>query len=326
MMETGTILDGKYRVFVSLGQGGFANVFLAEDIDTSEKLVVKIPFTSQLGDPAVHERFKREMEIGKLLSHPDIPSAVAVSEGNHPFLVLEYVEGESLASVLNERGKFPVDEALGMVANLLEALDYCHSRGVYHRDLKPENLLLAPDGRLKIIDFGIALMEGSTRVTWRGFSGLMGTPEYMAPEQIRGDRGGPESDIYAVGCLTYHLLSGSPPFVGENPLTVMYQHMTKNADPLPPVMPHLHPGVWAVIRRAMRRRKHERYSSAKAMAKDLLNPDNVDLRWTREPDPPMVKVASQTVTTGRQNGFLVGSIITLLIFCLTLLYMLLEKH
>lgn len=326
MLEIGSIFANRYKILNALGHGGFASVFLAEDAESKEKYVIKIPFASQLDDPAVYERFRREMEIGKLLNHPDVPAAVAVSDGDRPFLVLRYVEGELLAAILAAKGKFPVDEAIKMIVNLLHALEYCHGKGVYHRDLKPENLLLAADGHLKIIDFGIALMEGSPRVTWRGFSGLMGTPEYMSPEQIRGDRGGPESDIYAIGCLTYHLLSGAPPFTGENPLTVMYQHMTRAPDPLLPVMPDLHPGIWAAVRRAMRRRKHERYSSAGEMAKDLLNPGGVELRWTTEPDPPMVRVAPASVATGRQNSLLVGSIVVLIVFCLTLLYMLLERH
>ena len=193
---------------------------------------MKVPHIAQLGDPAVDERFRREVAIGKLLNHSDVPVALAISEDSPPYLVLKYAEGESLAKVLNDKGRLPADQVTKIVANLLDALHYCHERGVYHRDIKPENLVLAPDGHLKILDFGIALMEGSPRVTWRGFSGLMGTPEYMAPEQIKGERGGAKTDIYAVGCLLYHLLSGAPPFTGDNPLTIMYQHMTKDPHPL----------------------------------------------------------------------------------------------
>jgi serine/threonine protein kinase len=251
MPEPGSIFDNRFKILMSLGRGGFANVFLAEDIKSGDKVVVKIPYSGQMEDSAACERFRRETEIGKLLNHPDIPVALELSEGNPPYLVSRYTEGTSLAKLLRETGRFPIDQAIGMVANLLDTLDYCHRKGVYHRDLKPENLLLAPDGRLKIVDFGIALMEGAPRVTWRGFSGIMGTPEYMSPEQIRGERGGGASDIYAIGCLTYHLLSGSPPFTGDDPLAVMDQHMTKAPEPLPPMLPGLHPGIWAAILRAL---------------------------------------------------------------------------
>jgi eukaryotic-like serine/threonine-protein kinase len=317
MLEVGTVFEGKYKILNSLGQGGFGAVFLAEDVQSNGKVVLKVPHLEQLGDPAVYERFRREVAIGKLLNHSDVPMALAISEGDPPFLVLKYVEGEQLAQVLGEKGRFPVDQAVKLVANLLDALQYCHDRGVYHRDIKPENLMLAPDGHLKILDFGIALMEGAPRVTWRGFSGLMGTPEYMAPEQIKGERGAAKSDIYAVGCLMYHLLSGSPPFTGDNPMTVMYQHMTKTPEPLTSIK-GLHPGIWAAIRRALRRRKEERYDSAEQMANDLRFPENADLKWIAEPDPPLAAV----LPTERNNMMIyVGAVLVAALIVVLLLFL-----
>ena len=321
MPEIGTIFQEKYKLLLSLGHGGFAGTFLAEDLISHERVVIKIPDLSQLGDPAIYERFEREMTIGKLLDHPDLPATLALSGGNPPYLVLKYMEGESLAKALNEKGRFPIDQTIAMVANLLDALDYCHQKGVYHRDIKPENLLLGPDGHLKIIDFGIALMEGAPRVTWRGFSGLMGTPEYMAPEQIKGERGGARSDIYAIGCLAYHLLSGTPPFTGDNPLTIMYQHMTAAPKPLTVLLPQLRPAIWAAIRRALRRRKEERYSSAREMADDLRHPEQVDLKWIDEPDPPI-----RVVLPSRRTHWLVIGGSVLLAIILALLLVFLRQH
>jgi serine/threonine-protein kinase len=319
--EIGSVFEDKYKLIQSLGHGGFAGAFLAEDIQTNEKVVLKLPDVMQLGDPAVYERFRRELAIGQLLNHPDLPTALGLSEGNPPYLALKYMEGDSLAQILHEKGKFPVEEAVTMVANLLDALHYCHEKGIYHRDLKPENLLLAPDGHLKVIDFGIAVMEGAPRVTWRGFSGLMGTPEYMAPEQVKGERGGAKSDIYAVGCLIYHLLSGNPPFTGDNPLTVMYQHMTTDPKPLTADLPGLHSGIWAAIKRALRRRKEERYESAQEMANDLRHPEQVDLKWITEPDPPMGSV----LPTKKNNWIIIGGS-TLLAIILALLLLFFGKH
>ena len=321
MLEIGTVFEDRYKLLRSLGHGGFAGAYLAEDLHSNEKVVIKIPDISQLGDPAIHERFRREMEIGKLLNHPDLPATLAISEGSPPYLVLKYMEGESLAKILNDKGRFPVDQTVAMVVNLLDALSYCHQKGVYHRDLKPENLLLAPDGHLKIIDFGIAFMEGAPRVTWRGFSGLMGTPEYMAPEQIKGERGGASSDIYAVGCLTYHLLSGNPPFTGDNPLTIMYQHMTDAPKPLTAILPDLHLGIRAVILRSLRRRKEERYASVQEMADDLRHPEKVDLKWIDEPDPPMMAI----LPTKRTNWIVIAGSVLLAIL-LALVLILLRKH
>lgn len=314
MVEIGSIFEDRYKILSSLGEGGFGATFLAEDLESNRKVVVKIPHIAQLGDPAVYERFRREVAIGKLLNHSDVPEAIAISEGNPPYLVLRYAEGESLTKVLADKGRLSVDQVAKMVANLLDALQYCHDRGVYHRDIKPENLVLASDGHLKILDFGIALMEGSPRVTWRGFSGLMGTPEYMAPEQIKGERGDAKSDIYAVGCLLYHILSGSPPFTGDNPLTIMYQHMTENPQPLTSIK-GLHPGIRSAICRALRRRKEERYEAAEQMANDLRAPEKADLRWLDEPDPPLAAV----LPTGRNNLLIYGGAVLAAVAILVLL-------
>lgn len=304
--EVGTTFDNRFKLVSALGQGGFASTFLAEDLQTNDKVVLKFPDITQLGDPAVYERFKREIAIGKLLNHSDLPRALTYSEGNPPFLVLNYVEGESIASVLNDKRKYTVDKIMELCANLLEVLHYCHEKGICHRDIKPENLLIGTDGRIKIIDFGIAGMEGAPRVTYRGFSGLMGTPEYMSPEQIKGERGGPKSDIYAVGCLIYYLLAGIPPYTGDNPLAVMYQHMTGSIKPLTDIRRDISPSVYAVIKKALRRRKEERYGSALEMAKDLRNLNNVDLSYLTKPDPPLASVAS---TKNSSWLIIIGSII-----------------
>jgi serine/threonine-protein kinase len=318
--EIGDVFEERYKIIHPLGRGGFAQVYLAEDIKNDEKVVLKFPDLSQLGDPAVYERFHRELSIGRLLNHPDLPLVLDSSEGSPPYIALRYVEGVSLAEILQEKGKFPVDEAVHMVIGLLEALEHCHQKGVFHRDIKPENLLLGPDGRLKIIDFGIAVMEGSPRVTWRGFSGLMGTPEYMAPEQIKGERGGSKSDIYAVGCLLYNLLAGEPPFTGDNPLTVMYQHMTAEPKSLITIIPGLKPGIWAIIRRALRRRKEERYNTAQEMAAVLCQQEEADLKWVTEPDPPMASVLPTKKTHWTVVGIAVGIGILLAILVILLRY------
>ena len=301
--EIGDTFENRYKLLKQLGQGGFASVFLADDELTGEKIVLKFPDISQLGDPAIYERFRRELTIGKLLNHPDLPVALAFSDGSPPYLVLKFVEGENLAIVLNEKGSFPIDEAVNMVINLLEAIHHCHEQGIFHRDIKPENLLLASDGRLKILDFGIALMEGGPRVTWRGFSGLMGTPEYMAPEQIRGERGGARSDIYSIGCLLYHLLVGN---------------LTANPRSLIEIIPKVQPGIWAVIKRALRRRKEERYATALEMANDLRHLEQVDLEWLNKPDPPLVAV----MTNERTPWFFVGgAVIVGLVLALLFIYL-----
>jgi serine/threonine-protein kinase len=303
--EIGMVIGRRYKIIKALGHGGFAGTYLAEDLKEDKKVAIKLPDLNQLGDPAVYERFKRELSIGKLLQHPDLTVAIDSSEGNPPFLVFEYLEGETLSKLLDSEQLFSVDETVEMVANLLDALNYCHQKGVYHRDIKPENIMVGSDGHLKIIDFGIAVMGNSQRVTWRGFSGLVGTPEYMSPEQIKGERGNDKSDIYAVGCLLYHMIAGFPPYTGDNPMTTMYQHMTSSPKPLTEIKPKIDPAIWACVCRAMRRRKEERYATAHEMAEDLRHLDKVDLKYIELPDPPMVAV-TQSKHFNRFLGILIA--------------------
>jgi serine/threonine-protein kinase len=304
MPEAGSVIDGRYKIERLLGHGGFAGTYLADDLQGNRKVALKIPEIDQLGDPAVYERFRREVAIGKLLQHPDLSVATDYSEGNPPYLVFNYQEGEPLSKLLDAKKLYSVDKTVNMVADLLDALYFCHKNGVFHRDIKPENLIIGSDERLKVIDFGIALTSNSPRVTWRGFSGLVGTPEYMSPEQIKGDRGDEKSDIYAVGCLLYHMLSGSPPYTGDNPMATMYQHLTSSPKPLTSV----HPGIWACILHAMRRRKEERYATAHDMAEDLRHLDQVDQKYIHLPDPPMVAV-TQSKHFNRNILILIGCIV-----------------
>lgn len=164
------------------------------------------------------------------------------------------------------------------------------------------------------------MMEGSPRVTWRGFSGLTGTPEYMSPEQIKGERGEARSDIYAVGCLIYNMISGNPPYEGDNPLTVMYQHMTGELKPLTEKVPDLPKEVWAVIKRALRRRKDERYSSAHEMAEDLRHPERVELKWIDEPDPALT-----TILPSKKNHLMIIGLSILAGIILALLFIFFRK-
>lgn len=318
--EKGTIYDNNYEVIGALGQGGFASACLAKDLKTGEKVVLKFPDINQLGDPAVYERFKREIAIGSLLNHPDLPIAFAYSEGNPPYIVVRYSDGKPLTDIIKEKGKFTAEETIDMVSKLLEVLQYCHEKGVYHRDIKPENLLLGSDGHLKLIDFGIAGMEGAPRVTYRGFSNLVGTPEYMSPEQIKGERGGAKSDIYAVGCVMYNFLAGNPPYSGDNPLAIMYQHMTAEVVPLTQICTDVSKPLWAVIKKSLRRRKEERYDSAIEMANDLRNLDKVDLSILDKADPPLSSVA-----TAKKSSWIIVVAISIVILIIVVLIFALKK-
>ncbi len=277
-----------YLVERPLGQGGEATVFQGKDLESDHPVVLKFLDPAKLGEIAAFERLRREVAIGRLLQHPGIPRLLeAREEARPPFLVLEYTDGQSLRTIIDKSHPLLVARAVQLVTSLAEVVAYCHRHHVYHRDLKPENILVAGDGQVKIIDFGIALLEGAPRVTWRGFSGLVGTPEYMAPEQIRGERGGPETDVYALGLILYELLAGHPPYRSPNPLSTMYQHLNMNAKPLNEVRADVPPAIAAIIARAMRRRKEERYANAAELYAALRHPETVDQTILERPDPPL---------------------------------------
>lgn len=270
-----------------LGRGGMAMTYLAEDSHNGQTVVLKFPDPNQLGDAATFERFRRELLIARKLEHPALPRLVAArDEGSRPYLAQEYIEGEQLSERLRS-GSLSIPEVEDYARQLADLLAYCHRQGVIHRDLKPANLLVGPDGKLHVIDFGIASVAGMPRVTWRGFSGLAGTPEYMAPEKIRGERGTPRVDIYAFGITLYELLTGKVPYQADHPLSTMYLHMEGIPEPLLEIRPDTPPYLAAVIARCMRRRAMERYADGGQLLDDLHHPEQVDLGFLDRPDPPM---------------------------------------
>jgi serine/threonine-protein kinase len=285
-----------YVITRPLGRGGEAAVFQGQDLQTGRPVVLKFFDPTQLGEIAAYERFRREVTIGRLLHRPGIPAVLDVREdAKPPYLVLEYMEGQSLRTILQDSPRLPVPRALQIITNLAELVAYCHEQHVYHRDLKPENILVDTDGSVRIIDFGIALLDGAPRVTWRGFSGLVGTPEYMAPEQIRGERGGPQTDVYALGLILYELLAGHPPFHSPNPLSTMYQHLNMNPEPLRKLRSDVPDYVAAIVAKAMRRRKEERFANAGEFVAALRNPEQVDLSILDRPDPPLSSPMRESV-------------------------------
>ncbi|MDQ6672871.1 MAG: serine/threonine protein kinase, partial [Chloroflexota bacterium] len=276
--EAGQVVNGRYEILESLGQGGMNDAFKARDRATGRLVVLKVPFASLIGDPSTFSRYQRELEIGKRLHHPNIQQLVEegrLDGGIAPYLVLEYVDGTLLREHLREHVPLPVDEAVNIAVQLAGALEYCHATGVVHRDLKPENILIERDGTVKLVDFGIALLKGARRLTFRRLSSGFGTPDYMAPEQVQGDRGDARTDIYAVGVMLYEMLTGEVPYQGDSPLVVMSQRVTTDAPLLRARRPDLPPALEAVVWRALRREPAERYASMANLRHDLEQLDEV---------------------------------------------------
>src|SRR5579859_6491184 len=276
--ETGQTVNGKYEILEVLGHGGMNDAYKALDHETGRMVVLKVPFASLIGDPATFSRYQRELEIGKRLHHPNIQQLVEegrLDGGIAPYLVLEFVDGTLLREYLRAHAPLPVDEATSIVRQLAEALQYCHEVGVVHRDLKPENILIEQDGTVKLVDFGIALLKGARRLTFRRLSSGFGTPDYMAPEQVQGDRGDARTDLYAVGVMLYEMLTGEVPYQGDSPLAVMSQRVTTDAPLLRSRRPDLPPALEAVVWRALRREPSERYASMGDLRHDLEHLDEV---------------------------------------------------
>lgn len=271
-------VDGRYRVIRLLGAGGFSETYLAVDESTGAQVALKCPNPAILGDPQSFERFRREMAISRQLDHPNIQHSL--DEGKNrsfPYMVLEYVEGETLRHHLRGRLPLPPDEALAYARQLAAALAFAHAHGVAHRDLKPENVLITPDGQLKLTDFGIALLAGARRITWRWLNNAVGTPDYMAPEQIQGKRGDERTDVYALGIMLYEMVTGRVPFSGDSPLAVMAQAVNSPPQPMHRARPDVPPPLEAVVHKAIRKDPSERYATMERMLGDLEHLDDLDL-------------------------------------------------
>lgn len=250
-----------------IARSGMATIFRARDNESGHMVALKVPYLQYESDIVFHERFLREEQIGLRLRHPAIIQVFRPKEKSRVYLAMEYIEGELLSVRLHREGRLPI----------ADALVYLHSQNVVHRDLKPENIMILPDGKLKLMDFGIALDTSLRKITWSGLSQTMGTPDYMAPEQVKGRRGDAHTDIYSLGVILYDMLTGQVPFTGENVYAAMRAKV--HEDPLPPrkLRPDLSPHLEEIILHALERAPKDRFESAGAFLEALTHPEEVTL-------------------------------------------------
>ena len=268
--QPGQLID-RYEVVEPLGEGAYAETYKARDTTSGRLVVLKSPNPLLFSDPGLFQRYQRETEITRRLNHRGVQRSLDVGENRtEPYLVLEYVEGENLRRRLRDLGaRVPVEQAVDWGRQLAEALAYLHGQGIVHRDLKPENVLVAADGTLKIADFGTAMIRGARRLTWRHLSESLGTPDYMSPEQIQGERGDNRSDVYAWGVMMYELLTGRLPFEGDNWMAVMQGHLQRTPARIRKLRPEVPAALEAIVLTAMRRYPDHRYQSAEDLLADL---------------------------------------------------------
>jgi serine/threonine-protein kinase len=273
-LHPGDQLD-HYRIESLVARSGMASIFRATDMRNGRQVAIKIPHPEMEADPVLFERFEREAEIGEKLDHPGVMKVFPDADRSRVYMVMEWVDGRLLRVVLHEQKKFPVERAIKIAIAVCDALDYIHRNGVVHRDLKPENIMIDADDNIKLIDFGIAARQGARRLTFAKLSQVMGTPDYISPEQVKGKRGDGRSDIYALGAMLYEMLTGQPPFSGPNPFAIMNDRLLNN--PIPPreLNPEIPPPLQEVIYRALEREPQNRYATANEFAWDLEHLDEV---------------------------------------------------
>jgi eukaryotic-like serine/threonine-protein kinase len=272
--QPGDTLD-HYRMEAAIARSGMSMLYKAMDLNSGRQVAIKIPLPETESDPAYSDRFKREEEIGQLLDHPGIVKTINSEERSRLYMVFEWVDGRLLRSILNEEKKLPVARAVKFTLGICDALDYMHKRGIVHRDLKPENLMVGEDDQIKLIDFGVAMKEDARRLTFVNVSSLLGTPDYISPEQVKGARGDHRSDIYAMGIMLYEMLAGRVPFVGSNPLCVMNERVLKDVKPPRELNPEISPELEEILFRALEREPRHRYATASEMMWDLEHQEQI---------------------------------------------------
>jgi serine/threonine-protein kinase len=277
MPQIGDQFD-RYQIQAHMAQGGMSDVYLAFDLVDRREVVIKVPDQSMLGDPAQFERFQRELEVMKTLDHPAILKGLGSGKYNRvPYLVTEFIDGQSLRTLLEKSAPLPPEQAIDLVRKIAEGMAYCHNNNVIHRDLKPENILISHDGQPIIMDFGLALTKSAHRVTYSNLSQTMGTPDYMAPEQIDGQRGDQRTDIYALGIMFYEILIGQPPFSGDSNMAIMSQHVNAIPQRLDILNSAISPQLAAIVARCLLKDPAERFPNMGALVEALNHPESVDI-------------------------------------------------
>lgn len=279
MENTPRILAGRYEIGETIGRGGMAEVYIGHDTRLGRTVAIKMLRTDLARDPAFQARFRREAQAAAALNHPAIVAvydtgeeAITDSAGAQhriPFIVMEYVEGHTVRDILRGGQPVPIDEAVEITSGVLSALEYSHRAGIVHRDIKPANIMITPTGAVKVMDFGIAraMADASSAVTQT--QAVIGTAQYLSPEQARGETVDTRSDIYSAGCVLFELLTGRPPFVGDSPVSVAYQHVREAVVPPSSVASDIPEPLDQVTLKALAKDRETRYQSAVEFRADL---------------------------------------------------------
>ncbi len=292
---------GHYTIIAKLGEGGMGVVYLAEDLELRRKVALKLLSPHYTSNPDAKARFKREAQAAAALTQPNIVTIYEVGEhGNQSYIAMEYVEGESLADLMS-RQRLTVEESIAIVIQLCQGLSKAHRAGIVHRDLKPANILIDKDGQVKIVDFGLARISDVSKLTLDGK--VMGTPNYMSPEQVKGETSDRRSDIFSVGIILYELLTGECPFRGDQQLAVLYAIAHEAPLPLAHYLQNISGELQSIIDKALQKDLASRYQNIDELLNDLqreLPPDHQTLHRTGQ---PAISGRSRFLQPARSGGF-----------------------
>jgi serine/threonine-protein kinase len=268
------LLGGRYELEGVVGRGGMAEVYRARDIRLDRIVAIKTLRADLARDQIFQARFRREAQSAASLNHPSIVAVYDTGEDMAsglpvPYIVMEYVDGRTVRDLLQEGHRLLPERSLEIIDGVLRALDYSHQAGIVHRDIKPGNVMVTRNGDVKVMDFGIARAMSDAQATMTQTAQVIGTAQYLSPEQARGERVDSRSDLYSTGCLLYELLTGRPPFTGDSPVAIAYQHVRENPVPPSRVDPDVPPWADAIVLKAMAKSPADRYQTAADMRADL---------------------------------------------------------
>jgi eukaryotic-like serine/threonine-protein kinase len=303
-MTTPQVLGERYEIGGVLGRGGMAEVHRGRDLRLGREVAVKVLRSDLARDPSFQVRFRREAQAAASLNHPAIVAVYDTGEdrtslGATPYIVMEYVEGETLRDVLRREGPLPPERAMTLSADICGALDFSHRNGIVHRDVKPGNVMITPQGSVKVMDFGIARAVSDSAATMTSTAAVIGTAQYLSPEQARGEGVDARSDVYSLGCLLYELVTGAPPFTGDSPVSVAYQHVREDPRLPSSINPAIPPELDAILLKAMSKNPANRYQSAAEMRNDLLRA----LAGQQVEATPVMGDAEKTAIIGAPAGY-----------------------